>query len=148
MDTVTATVVENPTFMDYLIKMLGVLIIIGIVYACMAIYYRLVKKKNGNIALSKLIPALAVIFGGFLAVVFFVKYPEIMPVSDVFTAMIIGGISGFAAVGANQFASKTFGKADPEAGKQEANKTIKVIDAEKPTETKSYVIVDDDLKDL
>lgn len=153
MEEVT-TIVQQPTFMDYLIKMLGILIIVGVVYMCMAIYYRLVKKKNGNVALSKLIPIIAVIFGAFLAILLFVKYPEIMPVYDIFTAMILGAFAGAAAVGINQFAVKTFGKPDLDTEKKEQKqKKIRIVEAEKkeepkPEEPKSYIVIDDDLEDL
>lgn len=95
--------------MEHFIKILGILAILGLVYIVMAIYRRLVKDKSNGVW-RRLIPMWAVLIGMALGLIFFESIPEVMPTTNLLTSIILGGITGWAAVGANQFARLTFGE--------------------------------------
>lgn len=95
--------------MEHFIKILGILAILGFVYIAMAIYRRLVK-DNSNVVWRRLIPMWAVLIGMGLGLIFFECIPSIMPTTNILTSIIVGGIAGWATVGANQFARLTFGE--------------------------------------
>lgn len=95
--------------MEHFIRILGILAILGLVYIVMAIYRRLVKDKSNGVW-RRLIPMWAVLIGMGLGLIFFESVPEVMPTTNLLTSIILGGITGWAAVGANQFASLTFGE--------------------------------------
>ena len=57
---------------------------------------------HNNEKFSRLIPVLAVVLGAVFGIVAFYAAPQIMPASDLFSAIIIGGASGMSATGANQ----------------------------------------------
>lgn len=95
--------------MEHFIKILGILAILGFVYIAMAIYRRLVK-DNSNVVWRRLIPMWAVLIGMGLGLIFFECIPAIMPTTNILTSIIVGGITGWATVGANQFARLTFGE--------------------------------------
>ena len=95
--------------MEHFIKILGILAILGFIYVAMAIYRRLVK-DNSNVVWRRLIPMWAVLIGMGLGLIFFECIPSIMPTTNILTSIIVGGIAGWAAVGANQFARLTFGE--------------------------------------
>lgn len=95
--------------MEHFIKILGILGILGFIYVAMAIYRRLVK-DNSNVVWRRLIPMWAVLIGMGLGLIFFECIPSIMPTTNILTSIIVGGIAGWAAVGANQFARLTFGE--------------------------------------
>ena len=94
--------------MEHFIKILGILAILGLVYIVMAIYRRLVKNQSNDVW-RRLIPMWAVLIGMGLGLIFFESVPEIMPTTDLLTSIILGGVAGWATVGANQFAKLTFG---------------------------------------
>lgn len=95
--------------MEHFIKILGILAILGFIYVAMAIYRRLVK-DHSNVVWRRLIPMWAVLIGMGLGLIFFECIPSIMPTTNILTSIIVGGIAGWAAVGANQFARLTFGE--------------------------------------
>lgn len=117
--------------MEHFIKILGILAILGLVYIAMAIYRRLVKDQSNGVW-RRLIPMWAVLIGMGLGLIFFESVPEVMPTTNLLTSIILGGITGWAAVGANQFARLTFG----EDGKRRAfiNAEQVIIKEEKPAE--------------
>lgn len=94
--------------MEHFIKIIGILGTLAIVYIAMAIYRRLIRNQT-NMVWRRLIPMWAVLIGIGLGMIFFVNVPEIMPTTSLFTSMIVGGVAGWASVGANQFARLTFG---------------------------------------
>lgn len=95
--------------MEHFIKIIGILGTLAIVYIAMAIYRRLIRNQT-NMVWRRLIPMWAFLIGVGLGMIFFVNVPEIMPTTSLFTSMIVGGVAGWAAVGANQFARLTFGE--------------------------------------
>ena len=95
--------------MEHFIKILGILAILGLVYIVMAIYRRLVKDQSNGVW-RRLIPLWSVLIGMGLGLIFFESVPEVMPTTNLLTSIILGGITGWAAVGANQFARLTFGE--------------------------------------
>lgn len=121
--------------MEDFIKILGVLAILAITYIAMAVYRRLIRNQENKVW-RRLIPMWAMLIGVGLGILFFANVPEIMPTAGLLTSMFVGGIAGWAAVGANQFAKLTFG----EGRRRAVIKAEKVIikedkPVEKPTET-------------
>lgn len=57
---------------------------------------------HNNEKFSRLIPVLAVVLGAALGIVAFYAAPQIIPATDLFSAIIIGGASGMSATGVNQ----------------------------------------------
>lgn len=57
---------------------------------------------HNNEKFSRLIPVLAVVLGAVFGIVAFYAAPQIMPATDLFSAIIIGGASGMSATGVNQ----------------------------------------------
>lgn len=117
--------------MEHFIKILGILAILGLVYIVMAIYRRLVKNQSNDVW-RRLIPMWAVLIGMGLGLIFFESVPEIMPTTDLLTSIILGGVAGWATVGANQFAKLTFGDDSKRRTVIKAEQVI--IKEEKPTE--------------
>ena len=117
--------------MEHFIKILGILAILGLVYIAMAIYRRLVKNQSNGVW-RRLIPMWAVLIGMSLGLIFFESVPEIMPTTDLLTSIILGGVAGWATVGANQFAKLTFGDDSKRRTGIKAEQVI--IKEEKPTE--------------
>lgn len=117
--------------MEHFIKILGILAILGLVYIAMAIYRRLVKDQSNGVWL-RLIPMWAVLIGMGLGLIFFESVPEVMPTTNLLTSIILGGITGWAAVGANQFARLTFGEDGKRRAFIKAEQVI--IREEKPAE--------------
>ncbi len=117
--------------MEHFIKILGILAILGLVYIAMAIYRRLVKNQSNGVW-RRLIPMWAVLIGMSLGLIFFESVPEIMPTTDLLTSIILGGVAGWATVGANQFAKLTFGDDSKRRTVIKAEQVI--IKEEKPTE--------------
>ena len=117
--------------MEHFIKILGILAILGLVYIVMAIYRRLVKDQSNGVW-RRLIPLWSVLIGMGLGLIFFESVPEVMPTTNLLTSIILGGITGWGAVGANQFARLTFG----EDGKRNAYIKAEqvVIKEDKPEE--------------
>ncbi len=117
--------------MEHFIKILGILAILGLVYIAMAIYRRLVKDQSNGVW-RRLIPMWAVLIGMGLGLIFFESVPEVMPTTNLLTSIILGGITGWAAVGANQFARLTFGEDGKRRAFIKAEQVI--IKEEKPAE--------------
>lgn len=117
--------------MEHFIKILGILAILGLVYIAMAIYRRLVKNQSNGVW-RRLIPMWAVLIGMSLGLIFFESVPEIMPTTDLLTSIILGGVAGWATVGANQFAKLTFGDDSKRRTVIKAEQVI--IKEEKPAE--------------
>lgn len=117
--------------MEHFIKILGILAILGLVYIAMAIYRRLVKDQSNGVW-RRLIPMWAVLIGMGLGLIFFESVPEVMPTTNLLTSIILGGITGWAAVGANQFARLTFGEDGKRRAFIKAEQVI--IREEKPAE--------------
>ena len=117
--------------MEHFIKILGILAILGLVYIAMAIYIRLVKDQSNGVW-RRLIPMWAVLIGMGLGLIFFESVPEVMPTTNLLTSIILGGITGWAAVGANQFARLTFGEDGKRRAFIKAEQVI--IKEEKPAE--------------
>ena len=59
-----------------------------------------------NEKLNDFIPGILIIIGFALGPVTFYTIPDLMPANDWLTALFIGGASGWAATGANQFVKK------------------------------------------
>ena len=74
----------------------------------------------------------AVLIGMSLGLIFFESVPEIMPTTDLLTSIILGGVAGWATVGANQFAKLTFGDDSKRRTVIKAEQVI--IKEEKPAE--------------
>lgn len=74
----------------------------------------------------------AVLIGMGLGLIFFESVPEVMPTTNLLTSIILGGITGWAAVGANQFARLTFGEDGKRRAFIKAEQVI--IKEEKPAE--------------
>ena len=117
--------------MEHFIKILGILAILGLVYVAMAIYRRLVKNQSNGVW-RRLIPMWAVLIGMSLGLIFFESVPEIMPTTDLLTSIVLGGVAGWATVGANQFAKLTFGDDSKRRTVIKAEQVI--IKEEKPAE--------------
>ena len=117
--------------MEHFIKILGILAILGLVYIAMAIYRRLVKDQSNGVW-RRLIPMWAVLIGMGLGLIFFESVPEVMPTTNLLTSIILGGITGWAAVGANQFVRLTFGEDGKRRAFIKAEQVI--IKEEKPAE--------------
>lgn len=74
-------------------------IIVSVVYGGIA----LLKKATGSSEkVLRLIPLIAAAFGAVLGIVAFFATPELIPASNAFVAILIGGASGLAATGTNQ----------------------------------------------
>ena len=70
--------------------------------------YKVIFKKNTK--RYKLIPILVAAFGGVLGVVIFYTAPSVIfNVNNMYSAMMIGIISGFSSTGANQVVKQLFG---------------------------------------
>lgn len=117
--------------MEHFIKILGILAILGLVYIVMAIYRRLVKDQSNGVW-RRLIPLWSVLIGMGLGLIFFESVPEVMPTTNLLTSIILGGITGWAAVGANQFARLTFGEDSRRRAFIKAEQVV--IKEEKPAE--------------
>ena len=84
------------------IETLSVPVIVTVVYAMMELF----KSAFGTEHIGKFIPLIAVAFGAVLGFCAFYLYPGIIPAENVFSAILIGGASGWAATGANQTLKK------------------------------------------
>ena len=123
--------------MEGIIKILGIIATISVVYVLMAVYKRLIRKQENDVW-RRLIPMWAVLLGIGLGILFSENIPEIMPLDGLLPAMILGGIAGWGSVGANQFAKLTLGE-DRFRAVIKAEKVIIKEDKQsedKPTDTK------------
>lgn len=105
VEEVVETVAANDP--SSLLSILGLPIIFCIVFAVMAIYKHLVKDKNEM--WTSLIPVWAGLLGIVLEIYFFYKFPSLIMVDDVVSAIIVGFTTGLSAVGIHQL-GKQFSK--------------------------------------
>ena len=87
-------------------QFVAVPIIVAAVYGIINVIKR---ETKGSI---KNIPILAAVIGAILGGIAFFAAPDIMPVSDVFTAVLTGGASGLAATGSHQVLKQMVSKED------------------------------------
>jgi len=74
-------------------------IILAVVYLAIG----LLKKETGSSErLLRRLPLIAAVLGAVLGAILFYAAPDIMPASNTFVAVLIGGASGLAATGTNQ----------------------------------------------
>jgi hypothetical protein len=74
-------------------------IIVSVVYGGLA----LLKKATGNNEkVLRFLPLIAAGLGAVLGIIAFFALPTIIPATDAFTAILVGGASGLAATGTNQ----------------------------------------------
>lgn len=92
-----------------------------IVYAVLSLYHKMVYNSKNNVY-RRLTPLWALILGVLLAIVAYSLFPEIIPVTSLFTAAIMGGICGLSATGLNQLSQQLFDKKEEEKVVEE-NKT-------------------------
>lgn len=94
-----------------------------IIYAVLSLYHKMVYNSKNNVY-RRLTPLWALILGILLAIVAYSLFPEIIPVTSLFTAAIMGGICGLSATGLNQLSQQLFDKKEEEEEKVvEPNKT-------------------------
>lgn len=74
-------------------------IIVSVVYGGITL---LKKAVNNSEKVLRFIPIIAAAFGAVLGTVAFFAMPEIIPASNAFVAILVGGASGLAATGTNQ----------------------------------------------
>ena len=98
-----------------------------IIYAVLSLYHKMVYNSKNNVY-RRLTPLWALILGVLLAIVAYSLFPEIIPVTSLFTAAIMGGICGLSATGLNQLSQQLFDK------KEEADEET-VVEPHKSTTT-------------
>lgn len=86
--------------MEGILEITGVPVIVSLVYFIITLYKQFIQNKAE--IFSKLIPIIASVLGMILGVVAYYVSPEIIPASNLITAILIGGVSGLSATGANQ----------------------------------------------
>jgi hypothetical protein len=74
-------------------------IIVSVVYGGITL---LKKAVNDSEKALRFLPLIAAAFGAALGIIAFFAMPEIIPASNAFVAILIGGASGLAATGTNQ----------------------------------------------
>ena len=79
--------------------LISIPIIVVCCYIVGEIYKVLFKNKQQA---YKLIPILVAILGGVMGLVIYFTAPQLLEVRDVYTAIMIGIVSGFTSTGANQ----------------------------------------------
>ena len=84
--------------MEYL-DIITVPIIVSAVYGGITLLKKAVKCKE---KIMRLLPLIAAGMGAVLGLIAFFAVPFLIPASDAFTAVLIGGASGLAATGTNQ----------------------------------------------
>jgi hypothetical protein len=99
------------------IEIVSVPVIVAIVYGGIT----LLKKATDNAEkFLKFIPLIACGLGAILGVIAYFAMPEVIPASNAFVAVLIGGASGLAATGTNQI-FKQLGKDDGKSGEDDAD---------------------------
>jgi uncharacterized membrane protein len=94
------------------IEIFVVPVIVGIVYGVITLYKKVVDNAEKFL---KWIPIIACALGAASGIIAFFAMPEIIPASNAFVAILIGGASGLAATGTNQI-FKQLGKDDEKNG--------------------------------
>jgi hypothetical protein len=114
----------------------------------------MLKAVCANQKILKLLPLFAAVLGAAFGVLLFLGMPDILPASNIYSAILVGGASGLAATGTSE-AIKKFGKPDEKADEdntktdgntakdeKEATKTDEV-DAKDETKTDGVSVKDD-----
>lgn len=83
--------------MDF-IQTISIPSIVATVYCVMYI----LKSAFNNNKFNTFIPLIAAIVGSGFGVLLYLGFPEVIPAKNIFSAIIIGAASGWAATGANQ----------------------------------------------
>ena len=99
---------------------MSVPLIVGAVYACLQLLKKIVKS---NEKVLKIFPLIAAGLGAVLGIVAFFALPEIIPASNIFLALLIGGSSGLAATGTHQVFKQLLPKLTELTKKKEEGKT-------------------------
>lgn len=86
--------------------LISIPIIVVCCYMVGEIYKVIFKKKSKA---YKLIPILVALLGGVMGCVIFYTSPQIMNVNEIYSAILIGIISGFSSTGANQVVKQLIG---------------------------------------
>ena len=93
-------------------------IIVSVVYGGITL---LKKAVNNSEKVLRFLPLIAAVVGAILGIVAFFALPAIIPATDAFTAILVGGASGLAATGTNQiFKQFTKGTTDTK-GKEDGD---------------------------
>jgi FtsH-binding integral membrane protein len=99
-------------------------VIVAAVVGCLELLKKAVK---GNERVVKFFPLIAAGLGAVLGVIAFFALPDIIPATNVFVALLVGGSSGLAATGTHQAVKQLIKKAvmpiDATAPKAEEDKT-------------------------
>lgn len=99
--------------MESLLNVTCLPIIVAIVYVVMAVYKHAVSGKNDM--LTRLIPVWAVILGAILGIYGYFKVPQLLLGDNMFTALLVGAVSGLSAVGFNQIGKQIIGTKEESA---------------------------------
>ena len=83
-------------------EIVSVPVIFSAVLSIMQVYKSIIAKSAKVDILTRIIPAIAVVLGAVLGVVIFYAFPDYIPAGSYLAAVIIGGVSGWAATGAHQ----------------------------------------------
>lgn len=95
-------------------------VLTAVVYLALWLYKYM---ANGKEKLVRLIPVLAALLGAALGVTAFYIAGNLMPASDVFTALLIGAASGLAATGTHQIFKQLGANGEPESTAQNPAQT-------------------------
>ncbi len=95
-------------------------VIVAVVYGALTILKKAVKN---NEKVLRFLPLIAAALGAILGVIAYFALPQIIPATDAFTAILIGGASGLAATGTNQIFKQLLPKTPAEPEQQEENET-------------------------
>ena len=100
--------------MEQYLNIISVPAIAAIVYFVISIIKYAV---NGNEKFKRFIPIISAAIGAVLGLVAFYALPNIIPATNVFMAILIGGASGLTATGTNQIIKQLGKKGDESDGK-------------------------------
>jgi uncharacterized membrane protein len=132
------------------LELISVPLIVGVVFAVMAAF----KKGFGEGSkVLKFLPLIALGLGVVLGVIAFYAAPGIIPASNVFMAILIGGASGLAATGTHQIYKQLTAKTDPtapqaDAPQEESAETEPQTEPQEPPSDASETESDDDAAKL
>ena len=109
-------------------------IIVALTYGIIELYKKIIAKQNE--ILNRIIPIIGLVLGGFLGVVCFYAFPELIVAHNIVSAIIVGASSGLSATGCNQILKqlKNFGitVSEPQNANNQPN-----VDAAKNDENSS-----------
>ena len=75
-------------------------VIVSLVFAIMEAYKKIIAKENET--LIRIIPVISCVLGIAFGILCFYASPSIIPATNVWTAILVGGASGLSATGCNQ----------------------------------------------